>query len=46
MRYHRFAREDVMAEVIPELAHLRPVSGKSGAVKRGTVAAAAERDAA
>jgi hypothetical protein len=31
MRYHRFAREDVMAEAIPELADIQPVSTKRGA---------------
>ncbi len=31
MRYHRFAREDVMAEAIPELADIQPVSPKRGA---------------
>jgi hypothetical protein len=31
MRYHRFAREDVMAEAIPELADIRPVSAKRAA---------------
>lgn len=41
MRYHRFAREDVMAEAIPELAHIRPVSGK-----RMPIAAKAELSAA
>jgi hypothetical protein len=30
MRYHRFAREDVMAEVVPELADIRPVSSRHG----------------
>ncbi len=30
MRYHRFAREDVMAEAIPELADIQPVSAKRG----------------
>jgi glycosyltransferase involved in cell wall biosynthesis len=32
MRYHRFAREDVMAEAMPELAHLHPMSGKRASV--------------
>jgi Glycosyl transferase family 2 len=32
MRYHRFAREDVMAEAIPELAHIVPASGKRGSL--------------
>lgn len=31
MRYHRFAREDVMAEAIPELADIQPVSAKRAA---------------
>lgn len=30
MRYHRFAREDVMSETMPELADIVPVSAKRG----------------
>ncbi|HZQ01778.1 MAG TPA: glycosyltransferase family 2 protein [Gemmataceae bacterium] len=36
MRYHRFAREDVMAEAIPELADIQPVSAKRGTASSGS----------